>query len=186
MLSFIFHNNYNIKIYLDKQQGKREMYQGAISQGQPSTERRSTHRERRWNHSKAAVHSFYRKRRKHIRREDDYSVGTYVDTHEPRLFYLAMSLMALSVMDAFFTTLLLSNGSEELNPILAYLLGLDMYVFLGAKFLITGSCAVFFIMHKHHRLFNVVSCYQLLVLSVAIYFLLVCYELSMVRHLPII
>lgn len=162
------------------------MYPGVITQEQSSIERRSTHRERRRNHRKAAVHSFYRKRRNHIRREDDKTIGVYVDTHEPTLFYLALSLMALSVMDAFFTTLLISNGSEELNPILAYLLNLDLYVFLGAKFLITGFCAVFFIMHKHHRLFNLISCYQLLVLSVAVYFLLVCYELSMVRHLPLI
>jgi len=162
------------------------MYQGIISEEQASTERRYTHRERRRDHRKAAVHSFYRKRRQHFRRDGDKLVGIYVDTHESTLFYLALSLMALSVMDAFFTTLLISNGSEELNPILAYLLSLDLYIFLGAKFLITGSCAIFFIMHKHHRLFNLVSCYQLLILSVAIYFLLVCYELSMVRHLPIL
>ena len=162
------------------------MNQGVISQSQSSIDRRSTHRERRRNHSKAAVHSFYRKRRTHIRREDDYTVGTYVDAHEPTLFYLALSLMTLSVLDGFFTTLLISNGSEELNPLLAYLLSFDLHVFLGVKFLLTGFCAVFFIMHKHHRLFNVISCYQLLVLSVAVYFLLVCYELSMVRHLPIL
>ena len=80
------------------------MYQGIIAQTLPSTERRSTHRERRRNHGKAAVHSFYRNRRKHIRREDDSSVGAYVDVHEPSLFYLALSLMVLSVLDAFFTT----------------------------------------------------------------------------------
>ena len=162
------------------------MYQGVIAQDSLSRERRSTHHERRRNHRKAAVHSFYRNRRKHIRREHDATVGYYVDVHEPSLFYLALSLMVLSVLDAFFTTLLISNGSEELNPVLAYLLSLNIYFFLGTKFVLTGFCAMFFIMHKNHRLLNLVSCYQLLVLSVALYFLLVCYELSMVRHLPII
>ena len=162
------------------------MYQGIITHESLSTECRFSHHERRRNHRKAAVHSFYRNRRQHIRREHDSAVDSYVDVHEPSLFYLALSLMILSVLDAFFTTLLISNGSEELNPILAYFLDLDIYFFLGVKFLITGFCTVFFIMHKNHRLFNLVSCYQLLVLSVAVYFLLVCYELSMVRHLPII
>lgn len=161
------------------------MFQGTIDQEQLLTERRAIHTERRCNHRRAAVHSIYRKRRKYLRRVHDYRVGTYVDSHEPTLFYLAMVLMALSVLDAFFTTLLISYGSEELNPILAYLLALDLYVFLGVKFLITGSSTLFLIMHKHHRLFNTISCYQLLVLSVAVYFLLVCYELTMVRHLPI-
>lgn len=110
----------------------------------------------------------------------------YVDVHEPILFYLAMALMTLSVVDAFFTTLLLENGSEELNPLLAYLMNIDLYAFLAVKFFITGFSILFFIMHKRHRLFNRISCYQLLIASVVIYIGLVGYELNMIRHLAII
>ena len=161
------------------------MYQGIIEQEQYTNKRHSIDEERRRDHRKAAMHSFYRNHRKNLRRIHDHRIGTYVDSHEPTLFYLATALMILSVLDAFFTTLLISNGSEELNPILAYFLAVDLHVFLAVKFFITAFSIVFFIMHKHHRLFNLISCYQLLVLSVAVYFLLVCYELSMVQHLPI-
>ena len=161
-------------------------YQEVVEQGDLSAERRATCGERRSNQRKAALHSFYRNRRKQLRRDDDSLIGVYVDAHEPRLFYLAMSLMMLSVLDAFFTTLLIENGSEELNPVLAYLLDINLYTFLGVKFFITAFGIVFFILHKHHRLFNFVSCYQLLIFSVAVYVLLVGYELTMVRHLTII
>ena len=160
------------------------MHRGiTVDQGLSALERRATHRERRHNQVKAAVHSFYRNRRTHLRRESDDVIGVYVDTHEPKLWYLAISLMMLSVLDAFFTTILIANGSEELNPLLAYLLNIDLWVFLAVKFFVTGASIVFFILHKHHRLLNTVNCYHLLVLSVIVYFVLICYELSMVQHL---
>ena len=165
------------------------MHRGTVTvvkQGLSAIERRETHKERRCNQAKAAINSFYRNRRKHLRRENDDVTGVYVDAHEPKLWYLAITLMTLSVLDAFFTTLLLANGSEELNPLLAYLLQIDLWVFLAVKFFITGASIVFFILHKHHRLLNTVNCYHLLVFSVAVYFILICYELSMVRHLIII
>jgi hypothetical protein len=162
------------------------MYQGVIEQGYVSGERRTLGSERRSNRRKAALYSFYRNRRKGLRRDGDNLNGVYVDAHEPRLFYLAVALMTLSVIDAFFTTLLIHNGSEELNPVLAYLLEYNLYAFLGVKFCITGFSIVFFVLHKHHRLFNLISCYQLLIFSVGVYVFLVGYELTMVRHLTII
>lgn len=161
------------------------MEQGVIGQRFPTIDRRVIYKERRSNNRKAALHSIYRNRRKHIRRETDKDTAIYVDVHEPILFYLALALMTLSVFDAFFTTLLLEHGSEELNPLLAYLLDMDLYVFLAAKFLITAFSILFFIMHKHHRLFNTVSCYQLLIFSVVVYTGLVVYEINMIRHLPL-
>jgi len=163
------------------------MYQQDIlEQGEQLAERRAIREERRANQRKAALYSFYRNRRKQLRRDNDNSVGIYVDAHEPKLFYLAMTLMFLSILDAFFTTLLIHNGSEELNPLLAYLFNINLYVFLGVKFFITGFSIVFFIWHKHHRLFNLVSCYHLLIFSVGVYVLLVGYEWNMVQHLTII
>jgi len=139
--------------------------------------------DRRSNRRKAAVHSFYRRRRSQIRRETDDTSRVYVDTHEAKIGYLALALMGLSIVDAFFTTVLLQNGSQELNPLLAYLIELDATLFLAIKFFITGASIVFFILHKHHKLFNLINCYQLLVLSVTVYSILVGYELLMVRHI---
>ena len=140
--------------------------------------------ERRTNNRKAVIYSLYRNRRSGLRRDSDDLTGAYVDTHEVSLWYLSLGLMTLCVLDAFFTTILISNGSEELNPILDYLLQIDLSLFLATKFLITGASIVFLVLHKNHRFMNLFNCYQLLVACVAIYFLLICYQLSMIRHLP--
>ena len=147
-------------------------------------ERRVQRIERRVNQRKAAVNALYRKRRHSVRRVSDDLNGVYVDTHEPQIWYLSTGLMLLCVLDAFFTTILIHHGSEELNPILNYLLQIDLGLFLGVKFLITGSSISFLVLHKHHRLLNTVSCYHLLIISVVIYLVLIFYELSMLRMLP--
>lgn len=149
-------------------------------------DRRSQRIERRINQRKAAVQAVYRRRRKSIRRASDNLNNIYIDTHEPRLLVLSTALMLLCVLDAFFTTILLNHGSEELNPILEYLLQIDLSLFLAAKFVVTGLCIGFLVLHKHHRLLNTISCYHLLIGSVVIYALLVCYELSMIRYLPVL
>lgn len=161
------------------------MQQGVIGEAVSTADRRHSGTDRRTNLRKAAVHSVYRNRRKHLRRESDHNAAVYVDAHEPVLFYLAVTLMTLSVLDAFFTTILLQHGSEELNPLLALLLEIDLYIFLAAKFCVTGFGILFLIMHKRHRLFDRVSCYQLLIACVAIYIGLVAYEINMIRHLPL-
>ncbi|WP_455376684.1 DUF5658 family protein [Kaarinaea lacus] len=147
-------------------------------------ERRGQRLERRVNKRKAAVQTVYRKRRKSVRRANDSLSNMYVDTHEPQIWYLSTGLMLLCVFDAFFTTILIRHGSEELNPILNYLLQIDLTLFLAAKFFLTGLSITFLVMHKHHRLLNTVSCYHLLIASVVIYMLLIFYELSMLRMLP--
>lgn len=149
-------------------------------------DRRSQRIERRNNQRKAAVQAVYRRRRQTIRRASDNLSNIYIDTHEPRLLVLSTGLMLLCVLDAFFTTILLLHGSEELNPLLNYLLQIDLSLFLAAKFVVTGLCIGFLVLHKHHRLWNTISCYHLLIASVVIYTLLVCYEFSMIRHLPVL
>ena len=155
-----------------------------VQQGCDNEDRRASSVERRTNNRKAVVHSFYRKRRNTLRRDSDDMSNVYVDTHEPKLWYLALGLMLLSVLDAFFTTILIQNGSEELNPVLDFLLKIDLSFFLAAKFFVTGSVIVFFVLHKHHRFLDTVNCYQLLVASVFIYTVLICYQFSMVRLIP--
>ena len=150
------------------------------------TDRRNQRSERRVSNHKTAVQAIYRRRRKNVRRVSDSISGVYVDTHERHLWYISTGLMLLCVLDAFFTTILITYGSEELNPLLDYLLQIDMSLFLAAKFLVTGLCISFLVLHKHHRLWNTVSCYHLLIASVVVYALLVCYELSMIRYLPIL
>ena len=40
-----------------------------------------------------------------------------VDWHEPDLLLLALTILLLSITDAFFTVTLLANGATEINPL---------------------------------------------------------------------
>ena len=59
-------------------------------------------------------------RRRGGRRANDDHV--FVDWHEPHLMFLALTILLLSVADAFLTLTLMTQGAQEANPVLAYLL----------------------------------------------------------------
>ncbi|MDH5324110.1 MAG: DUF5658 family protein [Gammaproteobacteria bacterium] len=139
--------------------------------------------DRRQNVLKAGIYAMYRKRRRQVRRGDDSFDNTYVDTMGTKVFALALVAMTLSITDAFFTTILLQNGSSELNPVLDVLLGHSLYAFLGVKFVLTGMSIGLLALHKHHRLFKLVNGTQLLWACVVGYVILISYEFSMLRHL---
>lgn len=139
--------------------------------------------DRRQNNIRSAYYSMYRKRRSGPRREVEVGSEYYVDLHESKLFYLAISALMLSIIDCFFTLTLLQHGSEELNPFMDYFLQKDNMLFFVVKFLIT-TCGLFFlIMHKNFKLFKIISGYQLLVGAFLLYVCLVSYELNMMVKL---
>jgi hypothetical protein len=45
-----------------------------------------------------------------------------IDWHEPYLLFLAMTILLLSVADAFLTITLIMGGAQEANPLLAFIL----------------------------------------------------------------
>lgn len=149
-------------------------------------ERRTSRQDRRHNHRQAAIQSFYKKRRTARRRVCDRKKPVYIDIHDPKTVMLALGIMLMSICDAFFTMRLLSYGSEELNPVLAALIEIDLTLFLFIKFFITGAAVSFLVMHRFHLILNRVSGQQLLVLCALIYMVLIAYEINMVRHLPIL
>ena len=139
--------------------------------------------DRRKNVMKAAIYATFKKRRKNIRRNTDSIHDTYVDSMDSSVFTLAIVAMGLCICDAFFTTILLQNGSSELNPVMDMLLGYSLEAFLALKFSLTGMSSSLLVLHKHHRLLQIVNGYQLLWACVAGYLILVTYELSMIQHL---
>ena len=142
--------------------------------------------DRRSQRLRTALHACYRNRRQKTRRSTDPTVGVYTDTHEVRVLALAVGLVVLSIMDAFFTTVLLHNGSYELNPFLAVLIDRDLVLFILVKMAITSAGALFLVLHKNFLLFNRVSGYQLLVTCCVIYVLLMCYHFFLMNNLLIL
>jgi hypothetical protein len=76
-------------------------------------------------------------RRRQPRRLEDGSVPS-VDTHPPIYLLITMLIMALCIADAFNTLQLLSDGAEELNPVMDVLIRNNIQLFIIAKFALTG------------------------------------------------
>lgn len=152
----------------------------------PEAVRTIRRRERRRDHRRAAFYSFFKRRRSGARRDIEQGAHSYIDLHEPWVFYIAMGAFLLSVTDAFLTLQLMAIGSEELNPMLDYFLSKDVNLFVGIKFVISAACIMFLVMHKNYLLFNRVSGLQILMASIATYTVLVGYELSMLVVFPLI
>ncbi|MDX1253575.1 MAG: hypothetical protein IDH49_15245 [Gammaproteobacteria bacterium] len=92
--------------------------------------------------------------KRHGARRTEDRVNTYVDRYEPHLFYAAIATLLLCCADAFFTLTLLQQGAEEINPFMAWLLEIDIQLFLATKFALTAAGLVFLVAHKNFLLFN--------------------------------
>ena len=150
------------------------------------SDRRESTRDRRHNLRQTAIQSLYKKRRIALRRRGDKRKSVYIDRHDPKTVMLALGIMLMSICDAFFTMRLLSHGSEELNPVLAALIDIDLSLFLFIKFFITGGAVSFLVMHRYHLILNRISGQQLLVFCAVVYMALIAYEINMLRHVSIL
>ncbi|MGD8569663.1 MAG: DUF5658 family protein [Gammaproteobacteria bacterium] len=147
---------------------------------------RVTVADRRTNSWRTIVGSVIYRRRSAPRRTDDSGSPHYVDIHEPHLFYVAVGALLLCVADAFFTMTLLSfYGSYELNPVMDYFIQNDIQHFFFVKFGMTALGIMFLVIHKNFRILNIISGYQILYASLAVYLLLVLYELFMLVVIPV-
>ena len=62
-----------------------------------------------------------------------------IDWHEPYLLFLALTILLLSVADAFLTLTLIMGGAQEANPLLAYVLRDRPEWFAAIKMVLTGG-----------------------------------------------
>jgi hypothetical protein len=69
---------------------------------------------------------FFGGRRRIIRREDERE-GGFVDVHGPGVFVVILAIVALNMLDAWFTLLFLSHGGKELNPFVKYVLDFESH-----------------------------------------------------------
>ncbi|MFB3045759.1 MAG: DUF5658 family protein [Acidiferrobacterales bacterium] len=128
----------------------------------------------------------YRNRRTYDRRSDIQWRGHYVDSHGLWLLVIALGVMLLSIVDAYFTLLLLQSGAEEVNPFLNWLLNIDHQLFFVVKLAITGVCVVWLVMHQRFRVFGVLRVYHMLAASLLLYLKLIYHQLDLLHALPIV
>ena len=80
--------------------------------------------------------------RRMLRRKTDRHRFFLFDYYSPKLFYSIVLVLMLSVTDALLTLWLVSEGAQELNPVMAYFLSQGPNVFLLSKYLLTSFSVV--------------------------------------------
>ena len=78
-----------------------------------------------------------------------------VDWHEPYLLFLSVTILLLSVADAFLTLTLIMGGAQEANPFLAYILRDHPELFAVVKMGLTGTGVLVLVAVARQRLFRI-------------------------------
>lgn len=145
-------------------------------QKQPHSNRRRQNR--RSNPTSPLTASSLFGKRKNIRRDEDSLTQPYVDLYSFSSVLGVLVTLTLSVADAIFTLKLISLGASELNPFLDFFLQLGPIPFLTVKYILTGTCLVFFLVNENRMVFwGRLRVKLLLAFSLLLYFVLIFYEL---------
>jgi len=97
--------------------------------------------------------------------------------------FLAVTILLLSVADAFLTLTLIMSGAEEANPFLAFVLRNHPELFAVVKMALTGAGVIVLVAVARSRLFRIMRAgYVLQGLFVA-YVALIAYEWWLLRAL---
>ena len=106
------------------------------------------------------------KRRLSGRRKED--LPGYVDLYHPRLLIILLTIIFLSLADAYLTLDALSAGGREINPVMNMTLNWGLFPFVFIKMAITGLGLAMLCMHKNFPrvrwvIFSVLVGYMILI-----------------------
>jgi hypothetical protein len=118
-------------------------------------------------------------RRRNGRRADEQHLP--IDWHEPYLLFLSMTILLLSVADAFLTLTLMMGGAQEANPLLAFVLNEHPELFAIVKMSLTGSGVLVLVAVARSRLFRVMRAGVVLQGVFVAYVALIAYEWWLLR-----
>jgi hypothetical protein len=94
---------------------------------------------------------FVKGAREGIRRRNDRHKFFIFDRYSANLLAAILIILLFSVLDALFTLFLTGNGSDELNPVMAYFLNLNPWAFLSVKYILTClSVTIILIFHNFY------------------------------------
>jgi len=94
---------------------------------------------------------FVKGTREKIRRQKDRHKFFLFDRYSAKLLAAILIILLFSVLDSFFTLFLTGNGSDELNPVMAYFLNLNPWAFISVKYILTSmSVTILLIFHNYY------------------------------------
>lgn len=123
-------------------------------------------------------------RRRFGRRTTD-RIYPIVDWHSPRVLALVMLILGLSALDGVLTIMLISQGANEANPIMALLVPHNLGWFAVTKLGLTSAGAAVLVACARMRLFRFIPGEALLYLVVGCYVALIAYELHLLENIPL-
>jgi len=118
-------------------------------------------------------------RRRNGRRADEQHLP--IDWHEPYLLFLSVTILLLSVVDAFLTVTLITGGAQEVNPLLEFVLRVRPELFAATKMGLTGAGVLVLVAVARARLFRVMSVGIVLQGVFVVYVALIAYEWWLLR-----
>ncbi|CAB1082037.1 hypothetical protein D1AOALGA4SA_9675 [Olavius algarvensis Delta 1 endosymbiont] len=105
--------------------------------------------DRRKNQKASLKYFLFNGRRERIRRAEDNQKAVFFDRYPPKLFAAIAAILMLSIFDALLTLILISKGSTELNPVMAYFLQHGLLPFIVAKYILTSFGVVILLIFKN-------------------------------------
>ena len=124
--------------------------------------------------------------RGHFRREEDRKKYRYVDLYSLRSVLTIFTTIILSLTDAIFTLRLVSLGAKEINPVMDFFLQFGPFPFLISKYLLTGSCLIWFLVHKNFTIWRGrIKVKTILIGVLILYLILIIYELILLFTLGV-
>jgi hypothetical protein len=104
-----------------------------------------------------------------------------IDWHEPYLLFLSVTILLLSVVDAFLTVTLITGGAQEANPLLEFVLRVEPRLFAAIKMGLTGAGVLVLVAVARTRLFRVMRVGMVLQGVFVAYVALIAYEWWLLR-----
>ena len=132
--------------------------------------------ERRKSFWSSFLYGNFRPRRRSSRREIDQHEFLF-DWQEPRVLYLALSVLLLSCTDAFFTLNLLNMGAAEANIVMASTLEVGMDHFVLIKIILTSLSVMVLVATAQRNFIRSYRVEHVLQILLATYLMVICYEL---------
>ncbi|HEY0684368.1 MAG TPA: DUF5658 family protein [Steroidobacter sp.] len=139
--------------------------------------------ERRHHTVAAYLRGALNPRRRSGRRATDHAYAI-VDWHSPRVLALVLLILGLSTLDGVLTLLLISQGANEVNPVMALFVPHNLGWFAVIKLGLTSLGAAVLVACARMKLFRLFPGELLLYLVVACYLVLVGYELFLLENPP--
>jgi hypothetical protein len=127
------------------------------------------------------VYGGFHPRRRSLPRRGEELRFHALDWHAAPLLAAALGIVLLSVADAFLTLILLSNGADEINPVMAVLVIRSVTVFTSLKIGMTAAGVIFMVLFARYRFMRVVRVEVLMYTVLAAYCALIGYEVWMLE-----